>query len=392
MTASHKTAAAWPLLTFALWVGCLLQLRCEPAAPPPIDAGAPAVLDMNAPQLLDLMPVAPACVPCSWTAPYMGCDPSLCSRRASGQLCCVGRGSRSGLLGAVDAAAVGVHQQDLGPVGVGGNRGQHGLQAGLRARRRSGLCGLRLGCFGTIGFALGHQGSPWPSSRHHASCENQRCHDNPKHNGSLKVSTLAVDLSHQRAVAGLDVVNAEAGLGDLGRLACDSIENADRIEQDPHSAHSQNLEAAPGNSQVEQRKQSRCDGRNPGRPFSLFHADDGSCCASDQEAGKAEDRGAAASTLLVRCADDVGALYGYVVEKRCTRQVRGRKNALCGLITFGHAGTLSAGIGPSTSFPRRRGGLAVSGSFLVLSVAPESCRGAGVRGSIPRRLTMGGKA
>ena len=53
MTASHKTAAAWPPLTFALWVACLLQLRCEPAAPPPIDAGAPAVLDMNAPQLLD---------------------------------------------------------------------------------------------------------------------------------------------------------------------------------------------------------------------------------------------------------------------------------------------------------------------------------------------------
>jgi len=87
MTASHKTAAAWPLLTFALWVGCLLQLRCEPAAPPPIDAGAPAVLDMNAPQLLDLMPVAPACVPCSWTAPYMGCDPSLCALQGS-RLCC----------------------------------------------------------------------------------------------------------------------------------------------------------------------------------------------------------------------------------------------------------------------------------------------------------------
>jgi len=392
LTASWKAAASWPLLTFALWACCLLQIRCEPAPPQPIDAGAPAVLDMSAPQLLDLMPVAPACVPCSWTAPYMGCDPSLCSRRASGQLCCVGTGSRSGLLGAVDAAAVGVHQQDLGPVGVGRNRGQHGLQAGLRARRRSGLRGLRLRCFGTIGFALGHQGSPWPSSRHHASCENQRCHNNSEHDSSLKISTLAVDLGHECSVAGLDMVDAEACLGDLGRLACDSIENADGIEQYPHCPHPQHLEAAPSNSQVEQREQSRRNGRNPCRPFGLSHADNGSCCASNQEARKAEDRGTTAPSLLVCCADDVGALHGYVVEKRCAGQVRSSKDSLCGLITFGHDGTLPGGIGPSTSFPRRRGGLAVSGSFLVLSVAPESCRGAGVRGSIPRRLTMGGKA
>jgi len=94
MTASWKAAASWPLLTFALWACCLLQIRCEPAAPQPIDAGAPAVLDMSAPQLLDLMPVAPACVPCSWTAPYMGCDPSLCARVPGGQLCCVQRRGR----------------------------------------------------------------------------------------------------------------------------------------------------------------------------------------------------------------------------------------------------------------------------------------------------------
>jgi hypothetical protein len=87
MTASHKTAAAWPLLTVALWACCLVQIRCEPAPPQPIDAGAPAVLDMNAPQLLDLMPVAPACVPCSWTEPMNGCVPSVCEQR-DGMLCC----------------------------------------------------------------------------------------------------------------------------------------------------------------------------------------------------------------------------------------------------------------------------------------------------------------
>lgn len=86
---SGSTASLWAVSTIALLLLALLHLfGCEPAAPQPIDAGAPAVLDMSAPQLPDLMPVAPACVPCSWTAPYTGCDPSLCARMPGGQLCC----------------------------------------------------------------------------------------------------------------------------------------------------------------------------------------------------------------------------------------------------------------------------------------------------------------
>ena len=100
MTASQKAAASWPLLTFALWACCLLQIRCEPAAPQPIDAGAPAVLDMSASPLPDLMPVAPACVPCSWTETINDCSPSRCARSSGGMLCCVRSGvTQEGLPG-----------------------------------------------------------------------------------------------------------------------------------------------------------------------------------------------------------------------------------------------------------------------------------------------------
>lgn len=85
---SGSTATLWAVSTIALLLLALLHLfGCEPAVPLPIDAGVPATLDMSAPPLLDLAPVAPACVPCSWTETINGCVPSVCEQR-DGMLCC----------------------------------------------------------------------------------------------------------------------------------------------------------------------------------------------------------------------------------------------------------------------------------------------------------------
>lgn len=100
MSSGHLVALLWVLLTVILGAGAVSQLGgCDPVVPSPLDAGAaPAVLDMSAPQLLDLAPVAPACVPCSWTETINGCTPSRCALRLGGQLCCAlrRRGSQTG--------------------------------------------------------------------------------------------------------------------------------------------------------------------------------------------------------------------------------------------------------------------------------------------------------